>query len=331
MVRSSLLILLFSAAGLVWGQEPARPAAAPGSIVRFRERQEAPRTCEVLQGWALPDGARAYRVQALDRGEVRVIRQGGLIPGATGRDSGEQRPAASPAGGQQHLFPPGTVFTLLDVGQPPCKCEVIKGWALPDGADVYQVWVLTVGEVMAVQESSPSSAVPGEMTGARLTPAELVGALQAASPGEARGTDQASPSAQGGEVSAAGPPAAGAPLAGSAVPGTPESVPAARPLVWQIPAGGKEATPFSAEPQVPAEPSSLAPGHVNVGKALGELPPPPAAHGTKEPRDQWVPSTPSMVPRTELIPPRPAGGPVGQPRPPLDAQEAPPSPAGGAG
>jgi hypothetical protein len=250
MIRSTWVILLVASAGLARGQEPWPPAAsgAPaGSVVIYREFGAPPRKCAVLQGSAAPDGARVYLLQALEHGEAMTVAEGGPAPAFPGAPERGQILPAGTAWQPRPVFPPGAVFLFLQNGQPPRPCEVIKGWALPGGACVYQVWALTPGEVLLVRENPSPSAAPGEIRGERFTPAFPA----QAPPAEAAGAGAA--------------PAVS--TAGGWAPGDPSSDPPETPPVEETSAGPGDG------PALAADTAALAPPD---GDARQLAAPPPA-------------------------------------------------------
>src|SRR5437868_2858374 len=85
-----------------------------------------------------------------------------VLLAAAGLAAGQQ-PAGPPPG--PGAAAPGAVGTLVEAGQPPRRCAVLKGWRLADGARVYQVRDLDTGAVATVREVGGPPAAPGTLVG----------------------------------------------------------------------------------------------------------------------------------------------------------------------
>jgi hypothetical protein len=96
MVRSlwkRTLVTTFAWAGMAWGQsmpslpstQPPKPTETSERLVTLQESGKPAQKCRILKSWKTAEGATAYRVQALDSGEIMTIVENGpatTVPGS---------------------------------------------------------------------------------------------------------------------------------------------------------------------------------------------------------------------------------------------------------
>src|SRR5438876_11062329 len=87
------LVIAVACTGLTLAQEPARQSSSansaspegPQQFVTVQEGGKPAQRCRVLGSWKTSEGARAYKVKALDTGEIMTIVESGptlAVPGA---------------------------------------------------------------------------------------------------------------------------------------------------------------------------------------------------------------------------------------------------------